>query len=208
MKTRLFHLISYCSFALVFLSSSHILAQNTGQGSEQNPGQAQGQVADMAFDDQMRRLHESLRIAQTNEERKSIQAQIRELFDQERAAHPPKKLNPEEIAARKIKLEEQLKKDPVGWQRYQLMEQMRSAKTMEERKGIETQIRKLDEQAQAAAEAKLTPEQRAARQVRQEKIARMRQEMKPLFESLRNARTNAERKAIEEQIRAIEGKHR
>lgn len=157
---------------------------------------------------QMRGLMEQFINAKTDKQRKEIHEQIRQAKVQYRAANPPKELTPAEIEARRQKMEEKLRKDPYRWEMFQLRQSMGNAKTREEQESYRTKMQALMAKHAAEAEAKLTPEQRAEAQARQEKNVQMHVELKPLIEQLHTATTDESRKNIRARMREIFKKYR
>jgi hypothetical protein len=153
-------------------------------------------------------IMEELKNAKTPEQREAARARLEQAREQYRASHPVKELTPAEKEARRRELEEQLKKDPYRWRMYQLQQAMLDAKTKEERESLRAQLNSLRDARAAEAEAKLTPEQKAERQARQEKNARMQAELKPLMERMHEAKTDYERGALRVQVRDVIKKYR
>jgi len=165
-------------------------------------------IPEEPYRQQMRELIGELRDAKTDDARKSVFARIQQAREEYRASHPVKELSPVEQAAQRQKLEGVLKKAPFQWEMYQLRRSMVNAKTPGERDSLRVRIQALREKRAAEAEAKMTPEQRAARQARQERNQRMQAELKPFMERSRSAKTPEERSAIRAQMREIFEKYR
>lgn len=189
-------------FAAAVLFSSPAFAQGNAQDNNKGPDSAPS-VEQSAYHAQITGLMEEVMNAKTDEQRKAAHARMKQVREQYRAAHPAKELTPAEKEARRQKLEEMLKKDPFQWRMFQLRQTLSNAKTEEERANIQKQMDELRAKRIAEEEAKLTPEQKAARQVRQERNARMRTELKPLMEQLRAAKTSEERKPIHERMQEV-----
>jgi hypothetical protein len=105
-------------------------------------------------------------------------------------------------------MEEMLKKDPFRWEMYQLRQSMAGAKTPEERESYHSRMQALMASHAAEAEAKLTPEQRAAAQARQAKNVQMQAELKPLMEQLHEAKTDEARKVVRAQMLEVFKRYR
>lgn len=153
-------------------------------------------------------LMENFKNAKTDDQRKALHDQMRQAREDYRAANPVKELSPSEIAARRQKMEDTLKKDPFRWEMYQLRQSMAAAKTPEERKNFDAKVQALMTRHAAEAEAKMTPEQRAAAQERQAKNLQMQAELKPLEARMHAAKTDEERKSLRAQMREIFKKYR
>ncbi|HBB67603.1 MAG TPA: hypothetical protein DCZ93_09975 [Elusimicrobia bacterium] len=156
----------------------------------------------------MRSLMVEFKAAATDAQRTAIHDRMREERTAYRNANPPTELSPAEQEARRLKMEETLKKDPFRWERYQLRRSMAAAGTVEEKNKYQEQMNVLMTRHRAEVEAKLTPEQRAMAKERELKNAAMQQEILPLQEKLRAAKTQEERKALRTQMREIFKKYR
>lgn len=203
---KIIHVISVLLFMFIGLSPLTRAAGNTSPAAGvQAPAAAGPQDA---YQQKIKALMAELRNAKTTEQRSEISKRLLAAREEYRAAHPVIELTPAEKEARRLKMEENLKKDPYRWQLYQLHQSMMKAKTEEERKPLQAQLRELEAKHAAEAEAKLTPEQKAARQARQEKNEKMRAELKPLTDQLRSAKTDEARKSIQAQMQEIYKKYR
>ncbi len=195
-----------CFCAVTMLLASSAFAQNDVKGKGRGPGN--GGVTQDPYRQQMQGLMEEMRGATTKEQRDAVQVKMKQARDTYQAAHPVKELTAAEKAEQKQKMEEMLKKDPFRWQMYQLQQSMSAAKTQAERDTIRTQMQTLRTQHEAEEEAKLTPEQKAERAARAAKNAQMQAELKPIMEQMRSAKTEAERKAIHDQMQEVMKKYR
>lgn len=158
--------------------------------------------------DRMRALMEEFKSASTDAQRTAIHERMRQERAAYSAANPPKELSAAEQEARRLKMEEMLRKDPFRWEIYQLRRSMAAANSVTEKNNYQEKINTLMTRHAAEAEAKLTPEQRAKARERELKNAAMQQEILPLQEKLRAAKTQEERKALRAQIREVFKKYR
>ncbi len=204
MENRMPPYIAFAVLSAAILFAPSAQAQTGSRGSTPRPSVE----SQDPYRQQMESLMRDMRNAKTPAERKAAHERLRQVEQQWRAAHPAKEPTAAEKEERRRRMEDRLKKDPDAWQMYQLHQSMVDAKTPEERKGIQEQIKALDGKRRAEAEAKLTPAQQAARQARQERAARMRAELAPLAESLGAAKTDSEKAAIRARMDEVLKKNR
>lgn len=149
-------------------------------------------------------VRERLKSARTPEERRGIMEQARQSRKSAVPSAPAKAADP---AERRRRMEEKLKNDPERLKEFRLRESLRDAGTPEARESIRKQLEQLRAGRAAAAEAALTPEQKAARAKRETDIKAMQTELAPLKERLSSASSEAEKTSIRDAMRQVREKY-
>ncbi|HAT73283.1 MAG TPA: hypothetical protein DCS63_10760 [Elusimicrobia bacterium] len=133
--------------------------------------------------------------------------QLRQTRSAAPASRPKNAVPAVSEAERRQRMETRLKDDPERLREYRLRESMREAKTPEARDAIRSQLAELRARRAAAAEAALTPEQKAARASREADVKTMRAELNPLNERLAAAKTETERDSVRASMRQVREKY-
>lgn len=155
-----------------------------------------------AHSKKVRDLALRIKNAANREEKDALNAQLRSLLEER-----SQKIAQERETRKAAQLEE-LKKDPYRLELFQLQEGMRNAKTPEERETIKKKMSDLRARRSAEEEARLSPEERATRAEKAKRGETLDAETKPLYESLKAAKTEEERRVLLEKIKTVREKYR
>ncbi|OGS10584.1 MAG: hypothetical protein A2234_05960 [Elusimicrobia bacterium RIFOXYA2_FULL_58_8] len=199
--------ITIVAGALALMSVATAFAQDTS-GDPYKEADKGGVARQDPYRQMMRGFAEERRNAKTQEERDAVQAKIKSARAQYRPARPVKGVIPAGKKEQRRNMEGRLKKNPFRLEISQLEQSMAEAKTDEEREIFRAKIQDLQVKYAAEEEAKLTPEQKVARAERAAKNSKMREELAPLMENMRSAKTEEDRNTIRSQMREIRKKYR